>query len=108
MDTCMTKRTLKGMDIMAGMNMNGAEHMTIRCRIRPNWIRIAVLTLVYTLISWLAFGAFCSILDGSLSFQQALFTPLGLIFLTMNSVMHALTILKKDTGCCESLSEDAD
>lgn len=64
----------------------GMENMTIRCKNKPNWIRIIILTLAYAVIGWLAFGLFCTLVEGSIGFWQALITPLGLIFLGLDLV----------------------
>ena len=74
------------MDTMMKWNPAGTENITICCRNRPNWIRIIILTLVYALISWLAFGLFCTLFEGSIGFFQALITPLGLVFLGIDLV----------------------
>ncbi|MBR3333646.1 MAG: hypothetical protein IKG23_05095 [Clostridia bacterium] len=74
------------MDIIMKRKPAGMDNITIRCKNRPNWIRIIILTLAYALIGWLAFGLFCTLLEGSLGFWQALITPLGLIFLGIDLV----------------------
>ena len=74
----------------------GADAFTIRCRVRPNWIRISILTLAVVAVSWLGFGAFCSLMDGQLSFWQALITPLALIFVAIDAVTSFVRFRNKD------------
>ena len=64
----------------------GTENIPIRCRNRINWFRVIILTLAYTLIGWLAFGLFCTLVDGTITFWSALVTPLALIFLAFDLV----------------------
>ena len=74
------------METMMKWKPAAMEHMTIRCKNKPNWIRIIILTLAYAVIGWLAFGLFCTLVEGSIGFWQALITPLGLIFLAIDLV----------------------
>ena len=74
------------MDTMMKRKPAALENITIRCKNKPNWIRIIILTLAYAVIGWLAFGLFCTLVEGSLTFWQALITPLGLIFLGIDLV----------------------
>ena len=83
------------MDTMMKLKQARMEHITIRCRNNPNWIRISILALVYTVISWLFFGLFCSVV-GNLGFWQALITPIALIFAAMDIVSNFITVRKKD------------
>ena len=85
------------MDTMMKHNPVGAERITIRCKANPNWIRISIMTLISTLIAWLAFGLFCSLADGCLGFGQALVTPIALIFAGMIAVACFLRIRKMET-----------
>ena len=82
------------MDTMMKWKPVGMENISIRCKNKPNWIRIIILTLVYALISWLAFGLFCTLVEGSISFWQALITPLGLIFLGIDLVTTFISTRK--------------
>lgn len=83
------------MDAM--MNMGPMENLTIRCRNKTNWFRVVVITLAMTLAGWLAFGLFCTLLESSLSFWQALFTPLALIFLVIDLVTVFISNKNKNT-----------
>ena len=83
------------MDAM--MNMGPVENLTIRCRNKTNWFRIVVITLATTLAGWLAFGLFCTLLENSLTFWQALFTPLALIFLVIDLVTVFISNKNKNT-----------
>ena len=83
------------MDTMMYRKPEGMEHFTINCRIRPNWIRIIVMALASTLASWLAFGLFCTVFEGSLTFWQALVTPLALLFIGLNLVTNLITSIKR-------------
>ena len=74
------------METMMKWKSAGMENITIRCKNKPNWIRIIILTLAYAVIGWLAFGLFCTLVEGSIGFWQALITPLGLIFLAFDLV----------------------
>ena len=85
------------MDMMMNMNPAGMENLTIRCRNKTNWFRIVVLTLVTALASWLGFGLFCTLLESSLSFWQALVTPLALIFLVIDLVTVFISNKNKNT-----------
>ena len=86
------------MDTMMKLKQAGMEKITIRCRNNPNWIRISVLTLAYTVISWLFFGLFCTLADGCLGFWQALITPIAVIFAAMDCVANFVNVRNKDTG----------
>ena len=83
------------MDAM--MNMGPMENLTIRCRNKTNWFRVVVITLAMTLAGWLAFGLFCTLLESSLSFWQALVTPLALIFLVIDLVTVFISNKNKNT-----------
>lgn len=72
-----------------------AEEMTIRCRNKTNWIRIIVLTLAYGLAGWTVFAGGCSVIDGSISFRQALVTPLALIFLVFDLASTFVSLRQK-------------
>ena len=96
------------MDTMMTATPFRAEEITINCRVNPSWIRISILTLITTLFSWLAFGLFCSLVDGSLSFGQALVTPIALIFVVMEAVAVFIRIRNRDTEVTEHLSADAE
>ncbi len=86
------------MDTMMKYNPAGAENITIRCRNRINWFRVVILTLAYTLIGWLAFGLFSTLLENSLTFWQALITPLALIFLAMDLVATFVSTKNQNGG----------
>ena len=74
------------MDMMMKWKPAGMENITISCKNKPNWIRIIILTLIYALVSWVAFGLFCTLLESSIGLWQAMITPLGLIFLGIDLV----------------------
>ena len=74
------------MDTMMNTYRPTLGQITIRCRNRINWYRIVILTLASVLLGWLAFGLTCALLESSLTFGQALITPLALIFLGMDLV----------------------
>ena len=86
------------MDAMMKWKPAGMENITISCRNKPNWIRIIILTLVYALVGWLAFGLFCTLFESSISLWQALITPLGLIFLGFDLVATFINN-RKDIDC---------
>ena len=91
------------MDTMMKLNPIETGRISISCRPNPNWVRIICLALVYTLICWLAFGLFCSVMDGALGFWSALVTPLSLIFVVMCFFMNVGYVRRKDaqpSGCC--------
>ena len=83
------------MDAM--MNMGPMENLTIRCRNKANWFRSVVLTLVTALAGWLGCGLFCTLLESSLSFWQALVAPLALIFLVIDLVTVFISNKNKNT-----------
>ena len=85
------------MDATMKLNPAVPENPTIRCRNKTNWIRIIILTLATSLISWLAFGFVCTLLESTLSFGQALFTPLALIFLAVDLVTTFITNRSRNT-----------
>lgn len=85
------------MDTMMKLNPAGMGPVTIRCRNRTNWIRIFILTLSFTVLGWLAFGLFCSIMENSLSFWKALVTPLALIFVSMDLVSTFIRVRNRNT-----------
>ena len=72
--------------------------ITIRCRARTNRIRIVILTAACALAGWLAFGLFCSAVDGTIGFGNALITPLALIFLGFALVSAFISIRDHDAG----------
>ena len=74
----------------------GTENISIRCRNRTNWIRIIILTLACTLFSWLGFGLFCTLMENTLSFGQALITPLALIFVGINLITSFISTRNKN------------
>ena len=88
------------MDTMMTATPFRAEEITINCRVNPSWIRISILTLITTL--------FCSLVDGSLSFGQALVTPIALIFVVMEAVAVFIRIRNRDTEVTGHLSADAE
>ncbi len=96
------------MDTMMTAAPFRAEKITINCRVNPNWIRISILTLITTLFCWLAFGLFCSLVDGSLGFGRALVTPLALIFVVMEAIAVFIRIRNRDTEVTGRLSADAE
>ena len=85
------------MDTMMNTYRPTLGQITIRCRNRINWYRIAILTLASVLVSWLAFGLGCAVLESTLDYGQALTTPLALIFLAINLVTTFITQKNKYT-----------
>ena len=54
------------------------------------------MTLAMVAVSWLSFGAFCSLVDSSMSFWQALITPLALIFVAIDAVTSFVRFRNRD------------
>ena len=73
------------------------EKITIRCRNKTNWARIMILTLLSVLISWLAYGITCAVIEQDATFWQALCSPVALVFLAVETVAWFFIHLKKGT-----------
>ena len=82
------------MEMVAGIHPIKEERITISCRKRP--FRIAVLAAVSVLLSWLVYGVTCASIDTSLTFFQALVSPVVLALMALEAIGWFAVTLKKD------------
>lgn len=84
------------MEMVAGIHPIKEERITISCRKRKRPFRIAVLAAVSVLLSWLVYGVTCASIDTSLTFFQALVSPVVLALMALEAIGWFAVILKKD------------
>ena len=84
------------MDIVMGVRPVKSERITITCRKRKSRFKITALAVVSVLLSWLVYGVTCAAIDTSLTFFQALVSPVVLALMALEAIGWFAVTLKSD------------